>query len=132
MSVALSRMVRSLSTTHQAIGVNEDVELLEVLLGRGANANAFRNGRHAIHLCNQPVLMQALLEHHADVNAQDEHGNTALHLASMRNDLPMVQLLIEYGANGAISNHQGKRPAQLSTSEDIIWLITEALRCTGG
>lgn len=129
----LPNMVRSLSVSRHRIRMHDDIHLIQTLLDRGYNANAFLDGqKRAIHLCTNPLMMQALLEHHADVNAQDDQGNTALHLAALRNDLRMVQLLIEYGANGAISNHQGKRPAQLSSHEDIIWLITEALRCTGG
>lgn len=58
-----------------------------------------------------------LLDHGADVNAEDKDGDTPLHWACMQNaPVPMLQLLIKRGANTRITNTWGKTAADLATS----------------
>jgi len=44
-------------------------------------------------------LAQVLIEHGADVNAQDDNKSTPLHLASSGGHVELAQVLIEHGAN---------------------------------
>ena len=54
-----------------------------------------------------------------DVNQQDSHGNTALHLAIVNQDsfpaiyLEIIRLLHEHGARDDIKNHYGQTPLDL-------------------
>jgi ankyrin repeat protein len=60
-----------------------------------------------IHLACQ------LLEHGADVNAQNKDQETPLHLASHLRLHEMAQVLLKHGANVNVKNSEGKSPLQL-------------------
>ena len=46
----------------------------------------------------------------ANINCQNENGETALHLACFNNDTTVVKLLLYYGANPNIQNQEGYTP----------------------
>jgi len=47
-----------------------------------------------------------LLQHNADVDGKDGHGRTALHWASLKNDVGAIQLLLNHDAN--VNLHESK------------------------
>src|SRR5262245_18929140 len=51
---------------------------------------------------------------HADVNAADHEGNTALHNAAARGDVAMIQYLVSKGANVKAVNREGKTTADMA------------------
>jgi ankyrin repeat protein len=53
-------------------------------------------------------------EMHADVNARDYDGNTALHHAAARGDLEMVKYLVEKGADPQIVNREGQTTVDMA------------------
>ena len=53
-------------------------------------------------------------ELHADVNAADHEGNTALHNAAARGDVEMIQYLVAKGANVKAVNREGKTTADMA------------------
>ena len=53
-------------------------------------------------------------EMHADVNAADHEGNTALHNAAARGDVEMIQYLVSKGANVKAVNREGKTTADMA------------------
>lgn len=63
------------------------------------------------------VVIDALLERAAKdtriINAQDSEGNTPLHYAAVHRDLGLVEKLKNAGADIAITNKQGQKPADL-------------------
>lgn len=60
------------------------------------------------------VAVQALMGRHADVNAAQADGATALHWAVFRSDKEMVDLLIRAGANVKAANRDGATPLWLA------------------
>lgn len=50
------------------------------------------------------------------MNASDNQGNTALHVAAQRSQFPIVSLLLAKGANPSLSNLQGNTPLHQSVS----------------
>jgi uncharacterized protein len=53
-------------------------------------------------------------ELHADVNARDHEGNTALHCAAARGDNEMILYLVSKGANVRAVNREGKTTADMA------------------
>ena len=56
-----------------------------------------------------------LIEQHADVNAPQNDGATALHWAVYRSDQQMVDLLLRSGANPKAANREGSTPLWLAS-----------------
>ena len=84
------------------------VDVVEVLLDHGATSSLPGNlGRTPLHLVagsryypiqNCVRIAKLLMEHGADINAQDRDSITPLHAASYLGKVEMVQLLLECGA----------------------------------
>jgi ankyrin repeat protein len=87
------------------------------------HAAVMKSGRVTSHTCSRYYLDNILNKLHesrsADelqqlLDAQDNEGNTAVHLAAMRDARKCIRALIGRGASTDIPNHQGVR------SEDLI------------
>jgi ankyrin repeat protein len=52
----------------------------------------------------------ALVDGHADVNARQEDGTTALHWAAYHDDLPLLRRLLKAGAKPNVANDYGSTP----------------------
>ncbi len=61
------------------------------------------------------AAVQKLVAQHADVNAPQADGATALHWAVFRSDKEMVDLLIRAGANAKAANREGATPLWLAS-----------------
>ncbi len=60
------------------------------------------------------AAVEKLVQQHADVNAPQADGATALHWAVFRSDKAMVDLLIRAGANPKAANREGSTPLWLA------------------
>ena len=125
---------------HEAAACGQTA-LVDLLLAFGANVNARTSSgitplRLAV-LYNHVGVVRRLLSHHADmrgelcraamreyreivewllahgveVNAQEPSGRTALHWAALKGYGEMVQLLLQHGADGSIQDELGRTPA---------------------
>lgn len=61
------------------------------------------------------ATVEKLIAQHADVNAPQADGSTALHWAVFRSDRPMVDLLLRAGANPKAANRDGSTPLWLAS-----------------
>jgi ankyrin repeat protein len=61
------------------------------------------------------VTVRALLAQHADVNATEADGATALHWAAFRGDKELADILIRAGANSKAVNREGATPLWLAS-----------------
>ena len=64
---------------------------------------------HSLKLC------QLLIDNHAEVNVQDNLGNTALHHAIRHDRFETVQFLLNHGADQNIKNKVGDDALQLAS-----------------
>lgn len=74
-------------------------------------------------------LTQKLLEHGADPNLKNHLGNTPLHLAFLRRDVPTIQALLAKGADSTLCNNNGKTALDLLELDyyDAIAILTETV-----
>jgi uncharacterized protein len=78
--------------------------------GEGFAANSHRFAPGGM-LAAVKYLVEEL---HADVNAADHEGNTALHQAAARGDMEMIKYLVSKGANPRAINREGQSTADMA------------------
>ena len=66
-----------------------------------------------------PAIVDLLLQAAADVDAQDEYGNTPLWRAvfNYRGDVAVIEKLLAAGADSTLANDHGVSPRQLSDTK---------------
>ncbi|XP_055536161.1 uncharacterized protein LOC129724907 [Wyeomyia smithii] len=117
-------LIGLLSSLHKRID-----HLVQRLLQKGANVElCYQRGRNALltavlyfdqlkQFSHGLEVIQMLLDNGAHVDARDNNGDTALHLAFVRNEIELVELLVRNGANVNIRNNEGKIPCELGSHQ---------------
>jgi len=59
-----------------------------------------------------------LIQEGADINAQNNKGNTPLHYAVKHRNQKVIDLLIECGAKSDIKNNAGQKPFEINLVHD--------------
>ena len=95
-----------------------------------AGFSATRSGVADAVMRGDKAAVRTLLEQHADVNAPQADGATALHWAVLRGDMDMVDILIRAGANVKAANREGATPLWLASTNGDAAVIA-ALDVTG-
>jgi hypothetical protein len=73
-------------------------------------------------------VLRLLLEHDADINVQNQAGQTPLQWASMNGALEVVRLLLEHGADVEAMDNDGKTALQVAAEEghdEVVELLRE-------
>lgn len=66
---------------------------------------------------NEINTLRKLLQQGVDIHAQDEYGDTALHLAAKQGHIASVRYLLAKGANPNLLNHAGRTAASYASPE---------------
>ncbi|MCB9493444.1 MAG: ankyrin repeat domain-containing protein [Epsilonproteobacteria bacterium] len=100
-----------------------DEELITLLLQHGADANCVCTTTQLTPLHNavqkgSVFATQLLLDHDANIDAQDAHGNTPLHYAVDQKFNDLITLLLENNANTFATNNGGLSPIEMMLGYD--------------
>jgi hypothetical protein len=102
-----------------------DRRSFDALLQRGAQVN--RPGWTALHYAasgGQLELVKVLIEQHAFIDAQSPNNTTPLMMAARMRALPVVQYLVDQGADPSLRNQAGlDAAAYLERSGERQWAI---------
>ncbi len=110
----VERDVRDVATTPPVPVGGPGVPPLVAAAGSGYG-EGFAANSHRFAPGGMLAAVKYLLEElHADVNAADHEGNTALHNAAARGDVEMIQYLVSKGANVKAVNREGKTTADMA------------------
>ncbi|XP_019481764.1 PREDICTED: B-cell lymphoma 3 protein [Hipposideros armiger] len=122
-----ARNYDGLTALHVAVNT-ECHEAVLLLLERGADIDAvdIKSGRspliHAVEN-NKLSMVQLLLQHGANVNAQMYSGSSALHSASGRGLLHLVRMLVRSGADSGLKNCHNDTPLMVARSRKVIDIL---------
>ena len=86
-------------------------EEVESALKGGANVNAANGSLTALHYAadnDDPSVVEVLLKNGANIDARAELGDTPLIVAAMGKKPKNIMLLLDYGANAAITDSEGR------------------------
>lgn len=87
-----------------------DNTCLHLTIGKGYTDRS-QDGR--VLTVSNFTLTKALLEKEANPNIQNQDKNTPLHLAYLRREKSVVDLLLQHGADPTILNEKGEKPADM-------------------
>ncbi|XP_077024926.1 85/88 kDa calcium-independent phospholipase A2 isoform X2 [Tamandua tetradactyla] len=82
-----------------------------------------RYGASPLHWAKNAEMACMLLKRGCDVNSTSSAGNTALHIAVMRNRFDCVMVLLTHGANADARGEHGNTPLHLAMSRDNVEMI---------
>ena len=110
----VERDVKDVSTTPPVPVGGPGIPPLVAAAGSGYG-EGFAANSHRFAPGGMMAAVKYLVEElHADVNAADHEGNTALHNAAARGDVEMIQYLVSKGANVKAVNREGKTTADMA------------------
>ncbi|XP_023077801.1 85/88 kDa calcium-independent phospholipase A2 isoform X1 [Piliocolobus tephrosceles] len=82
-----------------------------------------RYGASPLHWAKNAEMARMLLKRGCNVNSTSSAGNTALHVAVMRNRLDCAIVLLTHGANADARGEHGNTPLHLAMSKDNVEMI---------
>lgn len=118
--------------------VTSKYELAKLLLNSGADTEVTEINNKMTPLFGAVLkgdgeIVKLLLEHGANISAQDDGGNTVLHRAivDLKENEKIVEILINNGAKIDLRNEKGFSPLHSSVNMGIIKIVEMILNCEG-
>lgn len=95
------------------VGHTKNSDIVKLLLQHGADVCA-QFDQMPLHIVEDKKTAELLLSFGADIEAQDDFGNTPLHMASESGLVEVVRVLHKHGANIYAQNKDGKTACMLA------------------
>lgn len=109
-----------------------DIEHTKLALNKGTDINAkSEDGISPLSLVIRMEekykidLVKYLLKHCANPNDADSLGQSLLHIAAVRTNLEVIDLLFKYGANPYSKDHAGNIPEQYTSNQEVAEFIAQ-------
>ena len=100
------------------------IETVVCMLKMGAELRSCKNLMIAAAKNNGAGLISLLAKYRQPLNLRDEHGNTALHYAVLKNHYEAVEMLAEMGAKTGAKNLKGQTPRDLARIKGDVELLS--------
>ena len=94
-------------------GLHDIAKILATEYPKGVNSRSFDDASMPLHLASRKGhvdVARMLVEHGADVSAQDKYGWTPLHWASTKGQGDVARMLVEHGADVSAQDEYGWTP----------------------
>ncbi|XP_010611370.1 85/88 kDa calcium-independent phospholipase A2 isoform X2 [Fukomys damarensis] len=82
-----------------------------------------RYGASPLHWAKNAEMARVLLKRACDVDSTSASGNTALHVAVMRNRFDCVMVLLTHGASADVHGEHGNTPLHLAMLKDNVEMV---------
>ncbi len=121
---------------HKAARSNSDPEVIDVLSRAYANIDLQEPLYNStpLHLAashnTNPAILRSLVAHGAAVNAQDNRGETPLHLAISysKNSIPIIETLLALGADPFVVNDANVSAADLIAEDPLLYFFNDTIQ----
>lgn len=98
---------------HFAVSMGER-QIVTAILEADANPDArTENGLTALHLAADPGFVETLVAAGAEIDVRNDRGRTPLHQAASFREAPVVEALLDAGADRALEDNEGNRASDL-------------------
>ena len=112
---------------------NDDIKKVKsILRGKKQNLSKRKRNETPLHVATERgniEIVKLLIEHDADVNAQDSNGWSPLYIACYNAYEHIVGALIEHGANARIECILGNTPLHAASRNSNINIVQSLLHC---
>ena len=121
-----------------AAGYSNSVEVVDLLLARGANLEAVdSDGNTPLHYAagfnDSVAVLELFLARGATLEAVNDYGNTPLHFAAANNgSVAVLELLLARGATLEATNNSGETPLELAGTDAARSALEAAADVAGG
>ena len=110
--------------------IKESIDVMRLLLTAGTDPNMKNKNSNTVlfrvvHTSAHEALKVLLDSGLANLNQQDQHGDTPLHDAARIGNARAVELLLEYGASTDIGNNRGLTALKSARTDEIKRLLAD-------
>ncbi len=98
---------------HFAVSMGEREIVMAILEADGDPDAKTQNGLTALHLAADPGFVETLVAAGAGIDVRNDRGRTPLHQAARFRETPVVEALLDAGADPSLEDNEGNRAADL-------------------